>query len=121
MSSLPPSLHDLLETKLDAFEKVDIVLALWDAPSETLAVPILGEKLGYDRDAIREAVMALRAAKLVEQTSTGQVRLCPSAGDRALLEMLATHHRDRTELANVLSTIALEKIRVLASRYARRE
>lgn len=118
---LPPSLLAFVEAKLDGFEKVDVVLALWDSPTETLAVQELSDKLGYDRDSVREAVVALGAVRLVEHTPTGLIRLCPQPPDREQLELLATRHRDRTELANVLSTIAVEKIRALASRYARRE
>ncbi|ROS78877.1 GntR family transcriptional regulator [Cellulomonas sp. PhB143] len=94
------------------------------APGERLTEPVQAERLGVSRTPVREALRLLQAEALVEELSTGGVRVAPlDAGDlgrvydvRSRLEGLLA--RDACERATPDDVAALDRLVELMSRVA---
>lgn len=117
-SDLPPRVYELLSTRIDSFEKLELVAALAAAPRSTLSVDELARMLNLGRDEIRHLAMELRAASLVQLTSNGEVQLLPpTSADHATVQELVTLYRDdRFTVVKTMGEISLARIRSLASR-----
>lgn len=117
MTELPARLRELLETRIDSFEKLELVLVLHRAPDRTLAVPELADKLHLPREVARRLSIELRGAGLVEFTYRGQVQLYPpsSRDDELVEEVIRLYRSDPIQIMRLLSDIALRRIRTLAS------
>lgn len=117
-SPVPEPVRQLLVTRVDSFEKLELVLALLRAPCRTMSVPELGTALQIPRDVVRRLVMDLRAVSVVELTFRGQIQLqVPSPDDeRAFAELSHSYQSDPVHVIRLLSEIAVERIRTMASR-----
>ncbi len=115
---LPDSVRELLSRRIDTFEKLEIVSALHAAPQGTLTVDQLATIVKVSRDVVRQAIVELRVASLVEFTSRGAVQLIPlSQGDQtAVKDLVATYALDPLSIAKLLGEISMERIRNIASR-----
>jgi DNA-binding GntR family transcriptional regulator len=115
---VPEPVRELLATRVDSFEKLELVMTLLHAPGRTLSVPDLATALQIPRDVVRRLVMELRAASLVELTLRGQIQLqLPSPADeRAFAELSRLYRSDPVHVIRLLSDIAMERIRTMASR-----
>ncbi len=117
-TNLPSSVIELLTNRIDSFEKLELVVALHDAPRTTLSMDALAEVLKLRRSGVRQAAEALHAAALVDLLSSGEVQLLPPTnGDReAVAELVRLYHDDRITVITALGEIAVERIRTMASR-----
>jgi len=117
MTELPVRLRDLLETRIDSFEKLELVLLLHRAPDRTRAVPELADQLQLRREVARRLSVELRGAGLVEFTYRGQVQLLPSSplDEESVEELIRLYRSDPIQIMRLLSDIALRRIRSLAS------
>ncbi len=116
-SELSPRVRELLEKRVDSFEKLELVLLLHHARERTMAVPALADKLRLSREVARRLVVELRAASLVDFTYGGMVQLLPSSQlDQVVLdEVIRAYGDDPIQIMRLLSEIALNRIRTLAS------
>ncbi len=113
-----PPLRELLRTRIDSFDKLEIVMALHAAPHTTLSIEELSTAIKIPRDLARSLCSELRDALLVDDSERTKARLLPpSETDVALLAELADlYGRDRVLLARVLSDIAMSRLRNMAAR-----
>jgi hypothetical protein len=117
-TKLPAAVIELLTTRIDSFEKLEILVALHAAPRATMSVDELCQVAKLSREVVRQAALEMRAAALVELTVRGEVQLLPptSADLRAVSELVALYNDDRFLIAKALGEIAVARIRGMASR-----
>jgi hypothetical protein len=115
---LPEAVTALLSTRVDSFEKLEVVVALHKAPGSTMTVGELCSALELPRDAIKEVAVELRAAALCELASNDQIRLAPATEQEraAVAELVKLHAEDRFSIVKALGQLAVERIRNMASR-----
>lgn len=118
VTSVPAGVRELLASRIDSFEKLEVVVALHGAPNRTMSVEELCRVLKIPRDAIREATMELRALALIELTSRGEVQLLPPTNrdQQVVTELVKLYDDDRFAIVKALGEIAVERIRGMASR-----
>ncbi|MBA3502001.1 MAG: hypothetical protein M4D80_20130 [Myxococcota bacterium] len=113
MSTASPALRRLLETKLDTYEKLELVVVLskragMEAPLEELA-----RELQVGDDVMKRLADELARTGLVEITGE-QVRLVGEPGDLATIDEGAA--LEPRKVISLLSSIALDRIRGMAAR-----
>lgn len=117
-NELPDHLFELLERRVDTFEKLEVLVALHGEPRATSSVEALCRMLKLPRDVIREAVMELRSSSLVELTSRGEVQLLPpSQKDAAsVAELVAMYRDDRMVIVRTIGEIAMMRVRSMTAK-----
>lgn len=115
---LPRPVHELLSTRIDSFEKLELVATLAQAPRSTQSVDELARALKLTRDEVRQIAMDLRDASLVQLTSNGEVQLLPptSRDHAAVQDLINLYRDDRFTVVKTMGEISLARIRNLASR-----
>jgi len=115
--SIAPSqrLQLLLERKLDTFEKLEIVLVL-RAAGTSLTMSELAVQLQVGRDVLRRVAEEVAASGVIELIDGDAVRLEPATWEAELAEAEHIYETQPTTLINVLSRIAMQRIRSLAAR-----
>ena len=118
VTKLPGVVRELLVSRIDSFEKLELVVALHAAPRTTMSVEDLCRALKMPRDTVRQAAMDLRAVALIDLTSRGEVQLLPptSRDQQAIGELFRLYNEDRILLVQALGDIAVQRIRGMASR-----
>lgn len=118
VTSLPAGIRELLTNRIDSFEKLEIVITLSKAQRTTMTMDELSRTLKTPRDAIRQAVMELRAVALVDLTSRGEVQLMPptTRDEQVIADLVKLHDDDRFVLVKALGEIAMERLRGMTSR-----
>jgi hypothetical protein len=116
--SVPNEIRELLETRIDTFEKLDVVVALHAADHQTATADALVRDLGLPRDVLRQVIGDLRRARLIDADSNGEIRLLPpNAADREMVRALVDlYSEDRSDILRVLGEIAMARIRGMAAR-----
>lgn len=114
---LPDGVGELL-TRVDSFEKLELVVALYGAPRSTMTVDELSQLLKISRDETRRTALELRGASLVVLTSSGAVQLLPpTTRDLELVgKLVALYDQDRLAVVKAMGQIAVDRIRNMASR-----
>lgn len=112
------SLRELLATRVDTFEKLDMVVALAGSPHHSLDIDTLAERLGCSRPIVRQTVGELRKAMLVDLTSRGAAQLMSlnEIDRRTLDELVAVYRADRAVIVHILGELAMRRIRGMAAR-----
>jgi hypothetical protein len=106
----------LLETCLDSFEKLELVRVL-RAAGGALSRSDLEEKCQFGSDTVQETLRSLSAMRVVElDEGEKRVRLGPSSEAPAFRAVTEVYENDRMVVLSILSTIAMERIRNMASR-----
>ncbi|MGE0547884.1 MAG: hypothetical protein AB7O24_02675 [Kofleriaceae bacterium] len=115
-SDFQPSreLLDMLETKLDSLEKLELVLALRDAPNVTSSVNELAATLKFAPEILRQVADEISSALVVSENDV--VRLVIHRDDPVLVEAARLHGESRHQMLGLLSTIAIDRIRRMAAR-----
>jgi hypothetical protein len=115
--TISSSVKELLKTRINTFEKLDLVVTLHQSPHETMSVEALIRALGAPRDVIRQAVGDLRRALLVDFDSRGEVRLLAATdADRtAIGELVESYRDDPAIVLRFLGEVALDRIRSMAA------
>lgn len=116
-TALPHGVRELLQSRINSFEKLELVVALHGAPRATMSIEQLANQLKTTRGIVQSAALELRTAALVEVTSAGEVHLIPpSSRDAAALDELVRCYRDDPfAVVKALGEIALERIRNMAA------
>lgn len=117
-ADIPGDVRELLATRINTFEKLDLVIGLYAAPRATMSVEELARVTKLPRDDIRRAALELRASLLVELTARGEIVLLPPTSEEraAVVSLAQIHQDDRAAILMALGEIATERIRGLASR-----
>ena len=110
-----PALRRLIERRLDSYEKLELILALRDAPDGTLTVAALARELQIGTDVLRRLVATVAATGLVTLDGADQVKF--TAPDLEVLDEAAhMFAEDRSAVIALFSTIAMDRIRGMAAR-----
>jgi hypothetical protein len=117
-TSISKPVYDLLEHRINSFEKLELVIALASAPGATLSISDLARALTLPRDEIRQIATELRGASLVNVTTRDEVQLLPptSKEGAAINELVELYREERFSVVKALGEISLARIRNLASR-----
>jgi hypothetical protein len=117
MHRLPDGVKDLLATRIDSFEKLELIVRLHTSPTGRISVAELAKVLGMPTDAIQEAARELTAVGLVESTGD-HIQLLPLSGADSvvLAELVQLYREDWIVLVKALSEIATDRIRNMAAR-----
>lgn len=115
---LSHTLRRLIDTHIDSFEKLELLMLLMRAPDERRTVGELARALELDADEVSSIVAALSAGGLVERAANGTVSLAPrTPEDRAALDELAqVYDDDKLELVKAIAESAMDRLRNLAGR-----
>ena len=118
LDDVSPRVRALLATRIDSFEKLELIIALHGEPRATSTFDQMCERLGVARHLLREAAVSLNADSLVQMTSGGELQLLPPTDrDReAIGELVALYSDDRMAVVKALGEIALDRIRNMASK-----
>ncbi len=117
-TKLPASVTELLTTRIDSFEKLELVVALHEAPRTTLSTEALVSALGLSRATVRQTAEELNAGALVDLGSNGEIQLLPPTNRErdAVAELVRIYREDRVTVVTALGEIAVDRIRNMASR-----
>lgn len=109
--------RELLATRVDTFEKLDLIIALATAPHHALGIDPLAERMGCSRATVRQTIGELRRVMLVDLNPRGEAQLTPvTEGDRKVVdELLELYRADRSLLVQMLSEQSLRRIRGMAA------
>ncbi len=115
MSSQTPSpqLRRLLETKLDTFEKLELVAVLAKLPDMTASFDEVARELQVGSDVLRRVATDLARTGFVELAGD-QITL--TAQDHELQTIAEGASLDPRTVIRILSSIALDRIRGMAAR-----
>jgi len=115
---LSQTLRQLLDTHVDSFEKLELLMLLRRAPEGRRTTGELALALDLGGDEVREIVGALSSAGLVERADDGGISLAPrTEADRAALDELAqVYAEDKIALVKAIAETAMDRLRSLAGR-----
>jgi hypothetical protein len=106
----------LLETCLDSFEKLEVVRVLRAAGGVT-STSDLEEKCQFAPDTVHETLRSLSTLHVVElDEGNKRVRLGPASQTPAFQATAEVYENDRMAVLSIVSTIAMERIRNMATR-----
>jgi DNA-binding IclR family transcriptional regulator len=110
-------LRKLLDTHIESFEKLELLMFLRRAPGASGTVGEVASAIGLGNDEVRTIAAQLMAAGLVTR-SDGSITLAPrSPEDRAALEELGrVYDDDKIVLVKVIAETAMDRLRNLAGR-----
>src|SRR4051812_47119981 len=118
MTGVSDGLRLFLATRIDTFEKLEVMIALAGAPDATMTTDQLSNAVRLPSDVVRETIAELHGAQLVEVSSAGAIQvLAQSQGDRACLdELLDLYASSPLTVMRVLNELAMDRVRNMASR-----
>lgn len=112
---LTPDLHALLESKLDTFEKLELVLAL-RAANKPLTVAELALELQVGREALRRVAADVVETGIAELLEGDTVGLRSGSWDLLIQEAAGIYEREPARLMRAFTRISMAKIRGMAAR-----
>ena len=117
-TKLPADVAELLANRIDSFEKLELVVALYAAPRATMSIDALVTALSLSREDVRRAASELREASLIDLASRGEVQLLPPTerDHAAVSELVRLYQEDRFAVVKAMGEIAVSRIRNMASR-----
>jgi hypothetical protein len=116
--NLPDGVIALLNSRIDSFEKLEVVVALHGAPESRLSVTELCRVVKLPRETIKQVTSELRTTMLCELTSNDEVRLIPLTEQegKMVAELVTLYTEDRFAVVKALGQLAVKRIRNMASR-----
>jgi Mn-dependent DtxR family transcriptional regulator len=117
-TALSQTVRQLLDTHVESFEKLELLMLLRRAPGGRSTSGELALALDLGGDEVREIVAALSSAGLVARADDGGISLAPrTAEDRAALDELArVYDEDKIALVKAIAETAMDRLRNLAGR-----
>lgn len=117
-TSLSHALRKLLDTHVESFEKLELLMLLRRAPGGPRTVGELSLELPLDGAEVREIVAALSAAGLLARAADGGISLSPQTAEHraAMDELVRLYEEDRITLVKAIAETAMERLRNLAGR-----
>lgn len=114
-TDLSPELIGLLESKLDTYEKVELVLAL-RAAGAPMTMTDLAMELQVGRDALRRVADEVVASGMIDSVPEDSLHYRPGEWDSVLDEAAHVFAKETNKLLRALTRIGMERIRGLAAR-----
>ena len=115
--SLSRPLLELLDAKIDSFEKLELVVALYRRDSKRATVGDLARDFDWSRHDVREIVAALRHAHLLAGEDEEVVLAPADANDNPVIdELVVVYDTDKIALVKAIADVALARLRNLAGR-----
>lgn len=111
---ISPELHELLDNKLDTFEKLELVLAL-RAAGKPLLLSDLALELQVGHDALRRVADGVAASGVI-LLDDDIVGLRSGSWDPLIEEAAKVYATEQKKLMRVFTRIAMERIRGRAAR-----
>ncbi len=117
-SILSPALRKLLDTHVESFEKLELLMLLRRTPSGHKTVGEIALALDLGSDEVRAIVTALSAGGMIARAADGTISLAPQkAEDGAVLDELArVYEEDKIALVTAIAETAMDRLRNLAGR-----
>jgi hypothetical protein len=117
-TGLSQTLRKLLDTHVESFEKLELLMLLRRAPEGRSTNGELALALDLGDDEVREIVAALSSAGLVSRAVDGSISLAPrTEAERAALDELArVYAEDKIVLVKAIAETAMDRLRNLAGR-----
>jgi hypothetical protein len=117
-SILSPALRKLLDTQVESFEKLELLMLLRRAPSGSVATGEIALALNLGSDEVRAIVAALSAGGLIARAADGALSLAPQKPeDQVVVDELArVYEEDKIALVTAIAEIAMDRLRNLAGR-----
>ncbi len=110
-------MRDLLERKIDSFEKFEVVRRIWLRQAESLNVATITEGLQLPEGAIAATLAGLAAEGIILHEDGDRYRAATDSSDADTIKrMLALYARDPLSMLRTLNEIALRRLRGLAAR-----
>lgn len=116
-ASLSPALRKLLDTHIESFEKLELLMLLRRAPGSSSTVAEAARTLGLGSDEVRTIAAQLATAGLVTR-SDGVLALAPQGPEdgAALDELEHVYDDDKIVLVKAIAETAMDRLRNLAGR-----
>lgn len=115
--ALSPALLALVDERVNSFDKLELVIALYRAPEMRASVRDLAAAVNLDRDEVRIAAGELAAARLVAIDAAAEVRLVMATADEPVIrELVSVYQTDKVALVQRIANSAMNRLRNLAGR-----
>jgi DNA-binding GntR family transcriptional regulator len=118
MSSLQldDGVRTLLVTKLDSYEKLEIMRVLRE-PGRTMSRSELEAACRLSADTVDDALASLERSKLVEHDPVNHtIRVGAAGADPCFATLMQTYDEDRAAVLAVLSSAVMQRLRGMAAR-----
>jgi DNA-binding IclR family transcriptional regulator len=118
MSSLQldDGVQTLLVTKLDSYERLEIMRVLHGA-GRTMSQSELVDACGLSSDDVDDALASLGRSKLVEHDPANHgIRVGPASADPCFATLMQAYNEDRAAVLAVLSSALMQRLRSMAAR-----
>lgn len=115
---LSPALRDLLDTGIDSFEKLEVVVGLHRDAARRGSQEELATALALGRDEMRKLVGELERAGLLARDGADTLVLAPQSAEAstALVELVRLYDVDKISLVKAILDRAMARLRNLAGR-----
>jgi hypothetical protein len=114
-SPLSPALHALLESKLDTFEKLEVVLTL-RAAGRPLSLSEVAHELQVGTEALQRVMDSVVAFGIIARSDDDLFALCSGSWDDLVDEAAQLHQRQPQYLMRAFTRIGMERIRGMSAR-----
>jgi hypothetical protein len=112
---LDDNVRALLVTKLDSYEKLEVMRALRRA-GRTMSRSELEAACWLSSDAVDDALDSLDRSKLIEQDSVNHgIRIGAAGADPCFVTLMQTYDEDRAAVLAVLSSAVMQRLRSMAA------
>jgi predicted transcriptional regulator len=115
ISPLSPELHALLESKLDTFEKLEVVLTL-RAAGRPMSLNEVAHELQVGPEALQRVTDSVVASGIIVRSEDDLFALRSGPWDVLVDEAARLHQRQPQQLMRALTRIAMERIRGMSAR-----
>jgi hypothetical protein len=112
---LSPELHALLESKLDTFEKLEVVLTLRTAGSP-LTLTQLAHELQVGTEALQRVTDSVVESGIIAQSDDNLFALRSGTWDPLIEEAAHLHQHHPQQLMRAFTRIGMERIRGMSAR-----
>lgn len=114
-TDLTPELHELLDEKLDSFEKLELVVALRSSGKE-MTLADLALQLQVGTDALRRVAEEVVSSGMIDMTGEDVLRLRPGRWDPLIDQAAHITAHEPSKLMRAFTKIAMARIRGMAAR-----
>lgn len=112
---LDDGVRELLETKLDSFEKLEVARVLSAHGPLSLAELEAAGRLSLD--ALEDALSSLKRARVIETDgSNGKLRLGAAANEPSFTKLMQLYGEDRAGVLAILTSTIMQRLRSMTAR-----
>ena len=116
-SLITPAMRELLERRIDSFEKFEVVRRLWLSRDEALPVATIADDLQLPSGELAHTLTELIGHGLVTRDGGDSYRAAVASRDSGTIQaMLELYARDPLSMLRILNELALRRLRGLTAR-----